>query len=79
MTTQTIYTIVLSVLLLYMTIRVYVLRQLIKEVIVHLDQAPINYSNGVIKQGQDEGEYQGWMAHNELVVKLTREVIEVLF
>jgi len=41
----------------------------LREVVEWLDNAPLDYSNGVEAFGVDEGNVRGWKAHKEMVNK----------
>lgn len=41
-----------------------------KEALLWLDNAPIDYSNGVVHAGYDEGNIRGWKGHKEITEEL---------
>ena len=43
------------------------LRAALVECVEWLDNAPLDYSNGVTHNGIDEGNVRGWQAHSEIV------------
>lgn len=46
------------------------LEDTLKEVLEWLENAPLDYSNGVTHNGMDEGNVRGWEGHNDLVEKI---------
>jgi hypothetical protein len=46
------------------------LKEVLKECLEWLENAPFDYSNGNVEQGIDEGEYYGGRGHSALVEKI---------